>query len=64
MAVPETRCINCQNREYNDYKSNPDMPIPYGAYILQVFIFTNFANLEAFAKLFQRKFSDCTLRKA
>ena len=30
--------------------------IPYSAYISRVFNFANFANLESFAKLFQRKF--------
>ena len=30
--------------------------IPYSAYISGVFNFANFANLESFAKLFQRKF--------
>ena len=30
--------------------------ILYGAYISRVFIFANFANLEVFAKLFQRNF--------
>ena len=32
--------------------------LPYNAYISRVFIFANFANLEAFAKFFQRNFWD------
>ena len=35
--------------------------IPYRAYILRVFNFANFANLESFAKLFQHKFDTSKL---
>ena len=34
---------------------NNNLGIPYSAYISWVFNFANFANLESFAKLFQRK---------
>ena len=35
--------------------------IPYSAYILRVFNFVNFANLESFVKFIQRKLSHCTV---
>ena len=40
----------------NNLKYILNLELPFSAYISQVFNFVNFANLEPFAKLFQRKF--------